>query len=457
MNIKSEKSACGAPLQKLELFRCTLKESMSYLNVIEQSKEVLIKFLKKKIEFITSGVEVSYVKEKKDQIEIMLNRIAMASSISLKDKARLDLVKKIVSEYEMYLNLSINYEKNLTASSSTGKLRKKLKNVGNIDYEIATATKIHYELKALALRYTFILTYRIMKDLYNRMGVVVDYGENIEKEMEVAFKLIDENIKKQANVNISIEKAGLIKKFGSKLPITLSTNSKSGFLSGNDAKRIRILIMSGTSSNVSNIFSTSSESTANGKKNLSRNKKDLVEKDSFWKDLRAALGGKTIYIGVIRYKTKNVFKSTNFYILDVINSMIQKKFIRSHPMESTNKSIRRFLIDHVVNNGYLLITDHTDKKGEKTNWRAMNFKELENISNKKRLSYIRQIFFNILSNNVEFKEYMQSRIPGNSKIALNLEKLCNLAGDEKLKDCKFVFSPFLSVWSVINKYPLFTT
>ena len=212
LNIKSEKSACGAPLQKLELFRCTLKESMSYLNVIEQSKEVLIKFLKKKIEFITSGVEVSYVKEKKDQIEIMLNRIAMASSISLKDKARLDLVKKIVSEYEMYLNLSINYEKNLTASSSTGKLRKKLKNVGNIDYEIATATKIHYELKALALRYTFILTYRIMKDLYNRMGVVVDYGENIEKEMEVAFKLIDENIKKQANVNISIEKAGLIKK-----------------------------------------------------------------------------------------------------------------------------------------------------------------------------------------------------------------------------------------------------
>ena len=70
----------------------------------------------------------------------------------------------------------------------------------------------------------------------------------------------------------------------------------------------------------------------------------------------------------------------------------------------------------------------------------MNFKELEKLSKRKTISYVRQMFFNILSNNSIFREYMQSNIPSSSKIAKNLEKLCELAGDEKLENCKFVLS-----------------
>ena len=88
-------------------------------------------------------------------------------------------------------------------------------------------------------------------------------------------------------------------------------------------------------------------------------------------------------------------------------------------MESTNKSIRRFLIDHVVNNGYLLITDHTDKKGEKTNWRAMDFKELENISNKKypkRVDNKEPVKTPIFTPSIYSKLFAKAKFPTNKLI-----------------------------------------
>jgi hypothetical protein len=428
--------ACGAPIQNLYIFKCSLEQSLVYLDAIAKSKTIMENFLKKKILFIKSCVSGKYIRDTYDSIRTSLNRIMTMTTPQSKENERFKLMKKIGDEYKRYLNRSLNYGKNMLSFIRTGKLRGRNADMNHFEDEIVDITRMHYEIKAIALKYIFELSYKIIEDDYS--GFPMNYGGDIYNEVLTYLNEINEEVTNKYNKKIAIEKAGLINSFKNKVPKIKLSNGKStlDLLSNKDVNSIKDFILGSGKSTGLSVLSTKSGI----KKNLPLDKKDLIKSDKFWKDLRLSMGGKTIYIGVIKYEKPGVFKDKNFYLLDVVNSMIQKKYLRKSPIDTKRKTIRDFLIRSVINNGVLLLVDNTSKLKDPSNWRAMNFDDLDKLGKKKSTSLVRNIFFNIISSNVEFDNIMREEIPDSSLITKEIKELCKLSGPSNLEKCKFIYS-----------------
>jgi hypothetical protein len=167
-----------------------------------------------------------------------------------------------------------------------------------------------------------------------------------------------------------------------------------------------------------------------------------VSSTQFWKDLKLAFNGKTIYLAVsksndvLSYK----FNDSKLLLIDVINSMIYSKLIFQRLFPLTAKT----LYSKLQNRGYLMLTAHTIDLSKSDNWHAIDHRFLTNllkVDNKlKNVSHTRSIFFNLLSNVGYFVDKGNISIPSMSETSKSLTKYCSNYLKKELKNCNILIS-----------------
>lgn len=66
-------------------------------------------------------------------------------------------------------------------------------------------------------------------------------------------------------------------------------------------------------------------SGAAGKVNLSLENRLKVENLKFWQDLRTVFSGRTLFLPVVKLNSKNNFDDSEFYLINILSSMIFNK------------------------------------------------------------------------------------------------------------------------------------
>jgi hypothetical protein len=167
-----------------------------------------------------------------------------------------------------------------------------------------------------------------------------------------------------------------------------------------------------------------------------------VSSTQFWKDLKLAFNGKTIYLAVSKGNDVLSYKFTdsNFLLIDVINSMIYSKLIFQRLFPLTAKT----LYSKLQLRGYLMLTAHTIDLSKADNWHAIDhifFKQLLRVDNKlKNVSHTRSIFFNLLSNVGYLVDKGNISIPSMSETSKYLTKYCSNYLKKELKNCNILIS-----------------
>ena len=195
--------------------------------------------------------------------------------------------------------------------------------------------------------------------------------------------------------------------------------------------------MSPSSSSSSSFFSIGLEKSL-----LTKEQSLRVSSTQFWKDLKLAFNGKTIYLAVSKGNDVLSYKFTdsNFLLIDVINSMIYSKLIFQRLFPLTAKT----LYSKLQLRGYLMLTAHTIDLSKADNWHAFDhifFKQLLRVDNKlKNVSHTRSIFFNLLSNVGYLVDKGNISIPSMSETSKYLTKYCSNYLKKELKNCNILIS-----------------
>jgi hypothetical protein len=185
---------------------------------------------------------------------------------------------------------------------------------------------------------------------------------------------------------------------------------------------------------VSSVSSVSSYLSMGMEKSLLTKEQSLrVSSVQFWKDLKVAFNGKTVFLPV-SYGSLGVgvsyrFNDSNLMLIDVINSMIFSKLIFHRLFPLTAKTI----YDKLQKRGYLMVTAQTIDLSNADNWRAIHTK-LRNII------HSRSVFYNLISNTAYLSNKQNLTIPSTSETSKSLTKYCSNYLKKDLKNCNILIS-----------------
>ena len=180
-----------------------------------------------------------------------------------------------------------------------------------------------------------------------------------------------------------------------------------------------------------------------GKVNLSLENRLKVENLKFWQDLRTVFSGRTLFLPVVKLNSKNNFDDSEFYLINILSSMIFNKL--SAIQISENGVISRQALDsRVLNNGYILLTTTPAELGNPNSWRCVNYKNIAKLKKTggvfKDIKKIRGLFFNIIANNLTLTEILNVSIPSGSNTSNGLVKYCANVLKKDLPNCNILIS-----------------
>ena len=181
-----------------------------------------------------------------------------------------------------------------------------------------------------------------------------------------------------------------------------------------------------------------------GRVNLSLENRLKVENLKFWQDLRTIFSGRTLFLPVVKLNSRNNFDDSEFYLINILTSMIFNKLSAIQISENGVVS-RKALDSYVLNNGYILLSANTVDLGNPNSWRCVNYKttfaKLKRSGGTfKEIKKVRGLFFNIIANNATLTEILNVSIPSGSNVSNGLVKYCSNVLKKELPNCNILIS-----------------
>lgn len=427
--------AVGAPMQNDDFFQQTFEALGSYYTYIQISKQVYLTFAELKIQIFRSGFPSDQIIKLYNDYLSKFNIIFTSHKFPQKQQIELlKMIGSILNEYKKYRKQELKY---LAGKSVLNRNGNRMADISRERYNglvsvragltaemIYTIAKLSYQI--FESRATYPISSPFITDLQNQRDI-------FDAEIQVEATKIMQKQKLQINSKLgkgSLQTGqftglGLIGPGNIPQPPAQFLQMFSGILQPGS------------------IPAYIGSSGSAGKVNLSLENRLKVENLKFWQDLRTVFSGRTLFLPVVKLNSKNNFDDSEFYLINILSSMIFNKL--SAIQISENGVVSRQALDsRVLNNGYILLTTTPAELGNPNSWRCVNYKNIAKLKKTngifKDIKKIRGLFFNIIANNLTLTEILNISIPSGSNTSNGLVKYCANVLKKDLPNCNILIS-----------------
>ena len=428
--------AVGAPIQNNTIYMCTLKEANAYYRALSESRKIFVKYFKRKIEVMKSGISAGKLMEYKDLIEAYLTNIQESAPLSREIKCT-EMILSLKERYGSLRRKEYEYgsQEAVLKLRKTTSLKNKNSNVSTLEKDTINLERIAVGLEAETLKAITNLEYNIFLKQVQAYRKTISLCPNLLQQIMEQYMQIDMEIKQKMEQDLMVKKKEIEAKYG-----TLLKNQKVfanvQVKPAEAPQEYSAFITNFFQGKLSTGFAmpTTAPSTFGPNKKFVPTPKVLqIETDAYWERLRTALNGKTIYIVVGGAPN---FSNSEVFFFDIINSMIYKKEILIRSNFATSEVFRR----DISRKGYILLTPTPIGIKNPNEWRYMPRQTLNKLFRSKRIQFIRLLMFNLIVNNQFFNIHTNNVLPPNMKLSRAMQVKCQRSVGAQYDKCNFIIS-----------------
>ena len=440
----------GAPLQNDEMLENLTKVLDTYYSTVSNSRDTFLNYMDLKLNIFKSSISAKVVSKLRDELLKKFGLINMISQKELRDIKLVELAKEVMGKYRGYRNDELK----LTDDKSIYKTRNVIKNT-NLNNFIKEQSRFMKKLKQGTYA---IIQYEVAKlthQLFLNKNPTSTLGNSFINMIESDVKEIDNEMDKELRKLIARKTNNIVQKYGAnalkhaanihllrfsdipKTPATYLSSIHALYTSlSRGSSMVPSGIIGGPASGSSHPFQKSF---------LTAEQKIRVSTTQFWKDMKLSFNGKTLYLPAIKISTSrgtSVFNDNNFYMIDVLNSMILGRLIsiRLYPLN------QKTIYAKLNRTGYLMLSAITEDLSNPDRWMAIDFRHFAKMLKNdgemgfRKIAQGRSDFFNLLANNGYLISMMNNSIPAISQTSRVLTSYCSKVLKKELNQCSLFIS-----------------
>lgn len=455
----------GAPLQNDEMLENLTKVLDAYYSTVSNSRETFLNYMDLKLNIFKSSISAKVVSKLRDELLKKFGLINMISQKELRDIKLVELANEVMAKYRGYRNDELK----LTDDKAIYKTRNTIKNT-NLNNFIKEQSRFMKKLKQGTYA---IIQYEVSKlthQLFMNKNPTSALGNVFTNTIETKVKEIDDEMNKELRQLIARKTNDIIQKYGAnalkhtanihllrfsdipKTPANYLSSIHSLYTSlGRGSSAVPSGIIGGPASGSSHPFQKSL---------LTAEQKMRVSSTQFWKDMKFSFNGKTLYLPAIKISTSrgtSVFNDSNFYMIDVLNSMILGRLIavKLYPLD------QKTIYAKLNRTGYLMLSAITSDLSNPDRWMAIDFRHFARMLKPngngafRKIAQGRSDFFNLLANNGYLISMMNNSIPAVSQTSKVLTSYCSKILKQDLSKCSLFISQPLFAQNVQQRMDMF--
>jgi hypothetical protein len=440
----------GAPLQNEDMLVNLMRVLDTYYSTVSNSRDTFISYMDLKLNIFKSSVSSKTVAKIRDDLLRDLGLINMVSQKELRDVKLVELAKKVKAKYEAYRRNELK----LTDDKTIYKTRNSVKNT-NLAAFIKEQSRVMKKLKQGTYAIIQLEVAKLTHQLFLNKNPTSALGNVFINTLNSDAKEVDDEMDKELRQLIARKTNNIAQKYGvnalkhtanihllrfsdiPKTPATYLSSIHSLYTSlSRGSSRVPSGIIGGPASGRSHPFQKSI---------LTSEQTIRVSTTQFWKDMKLSFNGKTLYLPTIKISTSkgiSVFNDNNFYMIDVLNSMIQARLIviKLYPLN------KKTIYARLNRTGYLMLTAITEDLSNPDRWMTIDFRHFARMLKNdgsmrfRRTAQGRSDFFNLLANNGYLISMMNNSIPAVSLTSKVLTAYCSKILKKDLNQCSLFIS-----------------
>jgi hypothetical protein len=437
--------AVGAPIQNDTIYRCTLREADSYYRALSDSRKVYVKYFKRKLDVMKSGISAGKLMEYKDLVEAYLNNIQESAILSRDIKCQ-EMILSLSGRYSLLRRKEYEYGSQEAVLKLRGKtsLKNKNKNTSAVEQDTINLERVGVALEAESLRRVTELTYKLFLKYLQAYRKANQLCPDLLGKIMEQYKKIDMEIQAKMQQDLQVKRQEIEAKYG-----TLLKNQRvfgnvqvkpaeapqeysqyiSSFFRGQGPTGIQTAL-------------TSPTSFGQGKKYVSTQLVYQINTRIFWDRIRSALNNKTIYLVVGGSPS---FSNSNVQFFDVVNSMLSGKPILIQSQFATSEGFRR----SISRKGYILMAVTPNSMKNPNEWRYLSREKLQRMFAAR--ASIRFNMFNLIANNQFFNNQTNSVLPPSMRLSQAVQTKCQKTIGTQYEKCPFIISRIMQLGAGLQK------
>lgn len=441
----------GAPMQNDDIFEASFSALDGYYTGVIESKQIFLQYMDLKIQIFRSGIPTKDILNLKNYIIQNLGLIATSMpSQQAKDADCMRLVSKIMDQYKKFRKreLKLSDDKMIVED---GRIRR----LGNEmdDYSRQLYRSI-LKMKAGMSAVIHLQVAKLCFTLYKNRNphLQAQLCTNYEILLEQESKRLDNEFNIELEKLINRKKIEMERKFGKNSMKSVLNMMQLVTLNTLPQPPPQFMAMMGSIFQSPGMLGSipiipggpaSGPGGPIGKKDLPLEQRLRVEQVKFWQDLRTVFNGRSILLPISKLKSGNIFDDNEFYLLDVIRSMMFNKL--NLFKISVDGKINQQLVDaRILNNSYIMLCANTVDLSNPNLWRSINYVNLvrfiKNDGTFQNLRRVRNLFFNLIANNSSLIDSSNVSIPTTSNTSIGLVRYCNNAMKKNVTKCNILIS-----------------
>lgn len=455
----------GAPLQNEDSLVNLTRVLDTYYSTVASSRDTFISYMDLKLNIFKSSVSSKTVAKIRDDLLRKFGLINMISQRELRDVKLVELAEEVKAKYETYRANELK----LTDDKAIYKTRNSVKNSG-INAFIKEQSRFMKKLKQGTYAIINLEVAKLTHQLFLNKNPTSGLGTVFVNTLNTEAKKVDDEMDKELRELIARKTNNIAQKYGSnalkhtanihllrfsdipKTPATYLSSIHSLYTSlSRGSSRVPSGIIGGPASGISHPFQKSI---------LTSEQKIRVSMTQFWKDMKLSFNGKTLYLPAIKISSSkgiSVFNDSNFYMIDIFNSMILSRLIAIKLYPINPKTIYAKL----NRTGYLMLSAITDDLSNPDRWMAVDFRHFARMLKPdgsgafRRMAQGRSDFFNLIANNGYLISMMNNSIPAVSQTSKALTSYCSKLLKKNLGNCSLFISQPQFAQNVQSKMDMF--
>ena len=448
--VKDKIISLGAPLQNDEMVENLTRVLDAYYSTVANSRDTFLNYMDLKLNIFKSSVSSKAVSKLRDDLLKSFGLINMISQRELRDIKLVELANEVMAKYRGFRSDELK----LTDDKAIYKTRNTIKN-SDLNTLIKEQSRSMKKLKQGTYAIIQLEVAKLTHQLFLNKNPTSALGNVFINTVNSEAKKIDDEMDKELRQLIARKTNNIIQKYGAnalkhtanihllrfsdipRTPATYLSSIHSLYTSlGRGSSSVPSGIIGGPASGSSHPFQKSL---------LTAEQKMRISSTQFWKDMKLSFNGKTLYLPAIKISTSrgaSVFNDNNFYMIDVLNSMILSRLIAVKLYPLNQKTIYAKL----NRTGYLMLSAITSDLSIPDRWMAIDFRHFARMLKTdgsgifRRAAQGRSNFFNLLANNGYLISMMNNSIPAVSQTSKILTAYCSKVLKKELGSCSLFIS-----------------
>jgi len=448
--VKNNIISLGAPLQNEKMLENLTRVLDAYYGTVANSRDTFLNYMDLKLNIFQSSVSAKTVSKLRDDLLKKFGLINMISQRELRDIKLVELANEVIAKYRGFRRDELN----LTDDKAIYKTRNSVKN-SDLNTFIKEQSRFMKKLKQGTYAIIQLEVAKLTHQLFLNKNPTGALGPVFVNTLNAEAKKVDDEMDKELRQLIARKTNNIVQKYGAnalkhttnihllrfsdipKTPATYLSSIHSLYTSlSRGSSRIPSGIIGGPASGSSHPFQKSL---------LTSEQKIRVSTTQFWKDLKLSFNGKTLYLPAIKISTSKgatVFNDKNFYMIDMLNSMILSRIIsiRLYPINA------KTIYAKLNRSGYLMLSAITEDLSNPDRWMAVDFRHFARMLKTdgsgefRRIAQGRSDFFNLIANNGYLISMMNNSIPAVSQTSRALTAYCSKVLKKDFGSCSLFIS-----------------